>query len=97
MKVVLTVDDSSYQNAPSPDELDSTMGGTHAIAWYKEGKLLSQPKHKKLIDRLMNIASDVAKGIQGKGGDGRSFYTGLGHSNETWETEIFQVSLRVVA
>lgn len=39
MKVVLTVDDSSYINAPSQSELDSTMGGSHAIAWYKEGSL----------------------------------------------------------
>jgi len=92
MKVVLTVDDSSYINAPSQSELDSTMGGSHAIAWYKEGSLLTQPKHTQLVDRLMNIAEDVEKGIQGKGGEGRSFYTGLGHSSETWNTNVFQVS-----
>ncbi|WVW86186.1 hypothetical protein I302_108227 [Kwoniella bestiolae CBS 10118] len=65
--VVLTVDESSYNN----ESYVSSSGTPHPIAWYIDPPSSAQPLQKGVI----------------KGG--RSFYTALGHSNETWQNETF--------
>lgn len=90
-KVVLSVDEGSYSDpVMSLKDRIKMQGSPHPIAWYKEGGLLNARRHKHVGGGTDNNASLILDGTAGSGGDGRSFYTALGHSNETWEDPIFQ-------
>lgn len=54
------------------------------LAWYHEGGLLDQ---KSALGQGMDYPSE---GPSYSGGAGRSWYTSLGHANETWSIPAFQ-------
>ena len=89
--VVLTADEKSYIDPVSPLSVRAKMqGNPHPLAWYKEGNILTHPKHKKIGGGVDNTAAQRRKGTEGTGGNGRSFYTALGHSKKQWDDEQFQ-------
>lgn len=69
--VVLTVDESSYNNDGTSNVSLAPQGDPHPIAWYIDGSLAAQP-----------LQSGATKA-------GRTFTTGLGHLNSTWENQTF--------
>ncbi|PWN53106.1 class I glutamine amidotransferase-like protein, partial [Violaceomyces palustris] len=90
-KLVLSADDNSY-----PDPVNSIayrarlQGSPHPIAWYKEGHQLNHNPHRKLGGGLDPTRAERKAGQAGSGGDGRSFYTALGHTNKIWHQKDFQ-------
>ncbi|KAN0062013.1 hypothetical protein ACQY0O_006008 [Thecaphora frezii] len=90
-KLVLSADDDSYPDpVTSKADKAAIQGKGHPIAWYKEGGQLDYNPHVKVGGGTDPKRSDRRKGVEGKGGDGRSFYTALGHTNETWHESDFQ-------
>ncbi|CAO1613395.1 unnamed protein product [Parajaminaea phylloscopi] len=88
--VLLGADESTYWDKIEPaSQRAKVQGSPHPISWFREGNLLSHPGHVKLGGGLDNKKSDVRKGIAGKGGPGRSWYTALGHSHACWKKEEF--------
>ncbi|GAA5879299.1 hypothetical protein JCM16303_003156 [Sporobolomyces ruberrimus] len=78
--VLLTVDPTSYTDSdkPTPDGTDVPywQGTPHPIAWYRDGG--------------MNV--DLSNGTVANGEalrmNGRMWMTSLGHTNETWQSEV---------
>lgn len=91
--VVLTADSSSYKDpgGESKKELASEEGAEHPIAWYKEGGLFDQPDTKvaNLIAGTVMDTKKTPKYLRASGGDGRAFYTALGHTKACWTEPIF--------
>jgi hypothetical protein len=82
-EVVLTVDPSSYiSNDATRKELNAIQGAPHPIAWYKEGNLLTAPKGS--VGGGVDDKPDTKRSQRGTGGDGRSFYTALGHTSASF-------------
>ncbi|KAK8853183.1 hypothetical protein IAR55_003885 [Kwoniella newhampshirensis] len=70
--VIMTVDESSYNNDGTSTGNYPPEGSPHPIAWYIDSPNSAQP----LLDSVTKA--------------GRSFYTSLGHTNETWQNSTFQ-------
>ncbi|PWN28115.1 class I glutamine amidotransferase-like protein, partial [Jaminaea rosea] len=87
--VGVAADESTYWDEIQPlKERAKLQGSPHPISWWREGELLSAPK-SKLGGGLDNLRKDIRKGIQGSGGAGRSWYTGLGHTSACWKKDDF--------
>lgn len=88
--VLLGADESTYwDEIQSEKERNQMQGSPHPIAWYREGNLLTAPKGEQIGGGLDNTRAAIRKGIQGEGGDGRSWYTGLGHTSACWKQDDF--------
>ncbi|UZJ55250.1 hypothetical protein CBS101457_004570 [Exobasidium rhododendri] len=88
-KVVLTVNPLSYKDpgGDSTKELASVQGAEHPIAWYKEANLLTEAASK--AGGGVDDTSATPHNQRGTGGDGRAFYTSLGHTKSSWTDDIF--------
>lgn len=85
---VLTADQSTIKENDSPvSELHENEGDIHPIAWYKEGDLLNAPS--KHLGGGVDNNKHIPKKQQGTGGDGRAYYTALGHTKECWTDDVF--------
>lgn len=88
--VLLGADESTYWDKIEPSSARAKIQGSpHPIAWYREGDLLTKPSHTRLGGGLDNSKTDIRKGIEGSGGPGRSWYTGLGHTHMCWKQDDF--------
>ncbi|PWN53764.1 class I glutamine amidotransferase-like protein, partial [Violaceomyces palustris] len=85
-QLVLSANESSYHDpVETKAQRASEQGSPHPLAWWKEGSLMDPADH-----RVGGMTDDNSTSLRASGGDGRSFYTALGHSNETWMDETFQ-------
>lgn len=85
-KVIMTADPHSYKDPTGPGiSALRAVEGKHPIAWYKEGGLLDEPS-TNLGGGVMDKKS-TPKNQRGTGGDGRAFYTALGHTKSCWEED----------
>ncbi|KDN47555.1 class I glutamine amidotransferase-like protein [Tilletiaria anomala UBC 951] len=71
-------------------------GTPHPLAWYREGDLLADisdgdDARGPVIPASANLSG--GDNALRSGGGGRSFYTSLGHTNETWRTDEFQAHI----
>ncbi|EPQ26378.1 uncharacterized protein PFL1_06026 [Pseudozyma flocculosa PF-1] len=90
-QLVLSADESSYPDpVTSKADRAALQGSPHPIAWYKEGGQLDYNPHVKVGGGTDPKKKDRKKHVEGKGGDGRSFYTALGHTNASWRDSDFQ-------
>lgn len=88
--VLLSPNQSTYwDEIQSLEERNKIQGSPHPIAWYREGNLLTHPSHTTLGGGLDNTKAAIRKGTQGSGGDGRSWYTSLGHTHACWSQDDF--------
>lgn len=87
--VVLTADPSTWKDpgGETVKELAEVEGTEHPIAWYKEGDLLDQPRSK--VGGGVDDNKHTPKNQRGRGGDGRSYFTALGHTKACWEDDTF--------
>jgi type 1 glutamine amidotransferase len=86
--VVLTANPKSWNDpGGSIAELAHTEGVHHPIAWYEEGDLLTPPNRK--VGGGMDDSASTPKNQRGTGGNGRSFYTALGHTKACWTDDTF--------
>ncbi|PWN93784.1 class I glutamine amidotransferase-like protein [Acaromyces ingoldii] len=85
---VLTADQSTIkENDQSVSDLHQFEGKVHPIAWYKEGDLLTAPT--KHIGGGVDNIKHIPKKQRGTGGDGRAYYTALGHTKACWTDDVF--------
>lgn len=90
-QLVLSVDEESYNDpVTSVKDRARMQGSPHPIAWYKEGGQLDYNPHVKVGGGTDPTKKEKKSGKAGTGGDGRSFYTALGHTNKTWHDDDFQ-------
>lgn len=87
--ILLSPDESTYWDKIQSSSYREKIQGRHPLAWYREGNLLTDPAHITIGGGLDNVRADVRKGTQGKGGDGRSWYTALGHTHAVWQKDDF--------
>lgn len=88
-KILLSPDQSTYWDKIQSLSYRTSIQGRHPLAWYREGNLLTDPAHVTIGGGLDNVRADVRKGIQGKGGAGRSWYSALGHTHAVWSQDDF--------
>ncbi|GAA5981958.1 hypothetical protein JCM5350_006580 [Sporobolomyces pararoseus] len=78
--VLLTVDPDSYQDAdkPTPEGVDAPyyQGSPHPIAWYREGGM------------NVDLSNGTVPADQAQRMNGRMWMTSLGHTNETWQSQV---------
>lgn len=82
----LAANESTYNDpVTSIADRERAQGSPHPIAWYKEGNLLNS------VDwHVGGNTDDTDRSLPASGGDGRMFYTALGHSNKTWNDVDFK-------
>ncbi|GAA5969368.1 hypothetical protein JCM3765_001285 [Sporobolomyces pararoseus] len=78
--VLLTVDPDSYQDSdkPTPEGVDAPyyQGSPHPIAWYREGGM------------NVDLSNGTVPADQAQRMNGRMCMTSLGHTNETWQSQV---------
>ncbi|KAK0561096.1 hypothetical protein OC861_005986 [Tilletia horrida] len=96
--VVLSIQDGSYPDDQTSNELKAQLMGTpHPLSWYKDGSsspgdgLLDSP-YQPIGGGVDDDPSNSSMSI-GSGGPGRSWYTGLGHTIETYSDPTFRQHL----
>ncbi|GAK68078.1 class I glutamine amidotransferase-like protein [Moesziomyces antarcticus] len=88
---VITADESSYADpVETVKQRASEQGSPHPIAWWKEGDQLTYNPHVKVGGGTDPTKQEIRSGTAGTGGEGRSFYTALGHTNAMWNDPVFQ-------
>ncbi|EPQ27819.1 uncharacterized protein PFL1_04564 [Pseudozyma flocculosa PF-1] len=81
-RVTLAANESSYHDpVTSKADRAAAQGSPHPISWFTDnGNNLLNPASY----HVGGNTDDTATSLDAGGGDGRMFYTALGHSNETW-------------
>ncbi|KAJ9474837.1 ThuA domain-containing protein [Pseudozyma hubeiensis] len=88
---LITADQSSYNDpVETTAQRAQEQGNPHPIAWWKEGNQLSYNPHVKVGGGTDPTKQEIRSGKAGTGGQGRSFYTALGHTNSMWHDDDFQ-------
>ncbi|EST08950.1 hypothetical protein PSEUBRA_001271 [Kalmanozyma brasiliensis GHG001] len=88
---VITADEGSYKDpVETVEQRARVQGEIHPIAWWKEGNQLDYNRHVKVGGGTDPTKKEIREGTAGTGGEGRSFYTALGHTNAMWKDEAFQ-------
>ncbi|PWZ02486.1 class I glutamine amidotransferase-like protein [Testicularia cyperi] len=88
---VLTADEDSYADpVETKAQRASEQGSPHPIAWWSEGGQLDYNPHVKVGGGTDPTKAQIRAGTEGNGGEGRMFYTGLGHTNAIWKDEDMQ-------
>lgn len=90
---VLTARESSYDDPiETKEQRESEQGSPHPIAWYKEGSQLDY-SDVRVGGGTDPTKQQIRDGTAGTGGDGRSFYTSLGHTKSIWAKDDFQAHI----
>lgn len=94
--ILLTPSSNVSRSSADPNSRASWRNGTngpdpHPLAWWREGGLLDSKEPGPYGGGLDDAKDEDAKGqVRAQGGDGRSWYTSLGHEVDSWKSDVLR-------